>query len=110
MTRMLTLTIGAAVIAAAATAATASASGRIARRNGMQQGRIAQGIASGQLTAREAVRLERREVGLHREVGAMRRANGGVLTPAERGLVNRQQNRLSHGIWRLKHNDVCRHR
>ena len=106
MTRTrLALTIGTAMVAAAATAGVASAGGRIGRREGVQQGRIARGIAGGQFTAREAVRLERREVGLHREVGAMRRANGGVLTPAERGLVNRQQNRLSHGIWRLKHND-----
>ena len=99
------ITIGAALIAAAATAADAGATGRIGRREGRQQQRIAQGVASGQLTPRETVRLERRQVGLDREIRTMRRWNGGVLTPAERGLVNRQQNRLSHGIWRLKHND-----
>ncbi len=110
MARMLTLTIGAAVVAAAATAGTADAAGRIGVRDWRQQGRIAQGIASGRLTAQETARLERREVALNREVGAMRRANGGVLTPGERSLVNRQQNRLSLGIYRLKHNGVHQHR
>ncbi len=101
----LRIAIGTAVVALGAMAATAGAAAPIHQRKVNQQLRIAQGLKGGQLTAREAGRLERREVGLHREVGAMRRANGGALTPAERGLVNRQQNRLSHGIWRLKHND-----
>ena len=108
MTRMPTLMIAAAVIALGAMAASASAAAPIHQRKENQQLRIAQGVRSGQLTAREAVRLERREAGLNREIGAMRRGNGGVLTPGERGLVNRQQDRLSHAIYRLRHND--RHR
>jgi hypothetical protein len=101
----LRIALGTAVVALGAMAATASAAAPIHQRKENQQLRIAQGIRSGQLTAREAGRLERREVGLNRGICAMRRANGGVLTPAERGFVNRQQNRLSHGIYRLKHND-----
>jgi hypothetical protein len=38
----------------------------------------------------------------------MRRANGGPLTPAERALVNRQQNRLSRQIDRQKHDGQFR--
>ncbi len=111
MTRtQLRIAIGAVLLATSAMAANAAAAGPIQQRRENQQDRIAQGVASGQLTARETVRLERREVGLNREVGAMRRANGGVLTPGERCLVNRQQNRLSRGIYRFKHNGVRQHR
>ena len=81
----------------------AQAEGRIHRREERQQQRIAQGVGSGQLTAGETARLERREAGLNREIHAMRRVNGGPLTPAERALVNRQQNRLSRQICRQKH-------
>jgi hypothetical protein len=78
--------------------------GRISARAENQQDRIAAGIASGRLTAGEAARLEGREAGLNHEVRAMRRANGGTLTPGDRAVVNRQQNTLSRGIYRLKHN------
>jgi hypothetical protein len=84
--------------------ATAPASaGPITRRACDQQRRIAQGFRSGALTAREGLRLERREVRLGREVVGLRRANGGVLTRPERCLVNHQQNRLSRAIFRQKH-------
>jgi hypothetical protein len=69
-----------------------------------QQGRIANGIASGHLTAGETSRLEGREAGLNREVHADRQANGGTLTPQERQQVNRQQNNLSRSIYDDKHN------
>jgi len=77
--------------------------GRIARRKENQQDRIAQGIKSGQLTAGEAARLERKESLLNGEIRDMRKLNGGKLTPGERALVNRQQNRLSRQIYRQKH-------
>lgn len=77
--------------------------GRIARRKENQQDRIAQGIKSGQLTAGETARLERKEAGLNREIRGMRQLNGGKLTPKERALVNHQQNRLSRDIYRQKH-------
>ncbi len=78
--------------------------GKISARAENQQDRIAAGIASGRLTAGEAARLEGREAGLNHEVRAMRQANGGTLTPGDRAVVNRQQNTLSGGIYRLKHN------
>jgi hypothetical protein len=80
-----------------------AAPGRIARRKENQQARIAQGIGSGQLTAGETARLERREAGLNREIRGMRQENGGKLSPADRALVNHQQNRLSRQIYRQKH-------
>ena len=69
-----------------------------------QQGRIAQGVASGQLTAGETKNLENREAGLNKEIHNDRSANGGTLTPQERQQVNQQQNNLSKSIYNDKHN------
>jgi hypothetical protein len=81
----------------------AAEAGGISQRAERQQQRIAQGIRSGQLTARESARLEGREARLHRDVRTLRRANGGTLTPAERARVERRQDRLSRSIYRQKH-------
>ena len=97
-----------ALVAALGAATAAQAEGPIRQRKENQQGRIAQGLATGRLTAGEAARLERREAALNREERAMRRADGGRLTPGDRAVINRQQNRLSGSIYRLKHN--ARHR
>jgi hypothetical protein len=63
-----------------------------------QQGRIANGISSGRLSAGQAGHLENREAGVNREVHNDRAANGGTLTPQQRQQVNRQQNNLSKQI------------
>jgi hypothetical protein len=69
-----------------------------------QQGRIANGVSSGQLTAGETKNLEGRETGLNNEIHNDRTANGGTLTPQERQQVNQQQNNLSRSIYNDKHN------
>lgn len=69
-----------------------------------QQGRIANGVSSGQLTAGETKNLEGREAGLNNEIHNDRSANGGTLTPQERQQVNGQQNNLSKSIYNDKHN------
>jgi hypothetical protein len=69
-----------------------------------QQGRIANGISSGQLTPGETKNLENREAGLNKEIHNDRAANGGTLTPQERAKVNQQQNNLSKSIYNDKHN------
>jgi len=69
-----------------------------------QQGRIANGVSSGQLTAGETKNLESREAGLNKEIHNDRAANGGTLTPQERQRVNQQQNNLSKSIYNDKHN------
>jgi hypothetical protein len=74
-----------------------------------QQGRIANGISSGQLTAGETKNLEGREAGLNQEIRDDRQANGGRLTQQERQQVNRQQNNLSHSIYDDKHNGQTAH-
>ena len=69
-----------------------------------QQGRIANGVSSGQLTPRETKNLENREAGLNNEIHNDRAANSGRLTPQERQQVNGQQNNLSRSIYNDKHN------
>ena len=78
--------------------------GRIGYREQRQQKRIAEGIESGQLTPREAAKLEKQEARLNYEVRDFREDNGGKLTPREQAKVNRQLNQLSKEIYRLKHN------
>ncbi len=69
-----------------------------------QQKRIAQGVASGQLTARETANLEQKEARLQNEKADMREDNGGHLTAGEKVKLNHQQNVLSSQIYRDKHN------
>jgi hypothetical protein len=68
-----------------------------------QQDRIAAGIRDGQLNAREASNLERREYGINREVRFDRAHDCGRLTGAERFRINQQQNRLSRTIYIERH-------
>ncbi len=74
-----------------------------------QQGRIANGVASGQLTPRETAHLENREANLNQKIRTDRQANGGRLTPVERTQVNHQQNRDSQRIYNEKHNQHAEH-
>jgi len=108
MNRTTTFLTVATMVAALGTASAARAEGHIQWRKDNQQRRIAQGIASGQLTAREAFRLEGRESALNHEIRAMRWSNGGTLTAGERFVINRQQGRISGAIYRLKHNGCSR--
>jgi hypothetical protein len=80
-----------------------SLAAEVDRRQRNQQGRIAEGVESGELTPGETARLERKEARIHREIRRERAQNGGTLTPAERARVNRQENRLSRQIYREKH-------
>jgi hypothetical protein len=73
-----------------------------------QRDRIAQGIQSGQLTAGETARLENREVHTNQTARAMRAANGGKLTAADKQALNRQYNHTSNAIYRDKHNTAKR--
>jgi hypothetical protein len=74
-----------------------------------QQGRIANGVSSGRLTADETKKLEGRESRLNGEIHNERSANGGTLTPRERQQVNRQQNNLSRSVYDDKHNAATEH-
>jgi hypothetical protein len=82
--------------------------GTAARRSQRQQQRIAQGVHSGQLTAGETRNLENREASVNRERRNMRAENGGRLSARDRRAINRRQNRISHSIYRDKHNGARR--
>ena len=74
------------------------------RREARQQGRIAEGVESGQLTAGETARIEKQEQRIDNQIKTERAANGGHLTATERAQVNREQNRESRRIYAAKHN------
>jgi hypothetical protein len=75
----------------------------INRRKENQQDRIGDGIQSGQLTAREAGKLEKKESELNQEERDMRKLDNGHLTKADRATLNQQQNALSKDIYKQKH-------
>ena len=69
-----------------------------------QQDHVQHGIKSGQLTKREAARIQRHEKNIKTQLQSDRAANGGQLTTAERRQVVHAQNRAAHNIYELKHN------
>jgi hypothetical protein len=76
----------------------------VGQRKQNQQGRIAQGVKSGQLTPTETAKLEKQQKGINKQVAADRKANGGTLTASEKKQVNKEQNQASRNIYRKKHN------
>jgi len=76
----------------------------VGQRRENQQDRIAQGIQSGQLKPGETAHLERQQQSINREDAAMRKANGGTLTGADKQALNQRQNNASKNIYDKKHN------
>ena len=76
------------------------------KREDRQQARIAQGIESGQLTAKEAQHLEAREAKLASDE-AMAKADGKV-TRKERRKLQREADRNSEAIHHQKHDKQTR--
>lgn len=74
---------------------------RIDAREARQQKRIAQGLASGRLTEREANRLQKGEARIDR-VEDKAKADGAV-SAKEREHLTRMQNRESQAIFNQKH-------
>jgi hypothetical protein len=69
---------------------------RVNQRHANQAGRIAEGVASGALTARETTRLLAAERVIRGEERAYK--SDGVLTPLERADLHRDLNRASRSI------------
>jgi len=78
-------------------------SSQVGQRQTNQQQRIANGIASGKLSAGQTARIENHEAGINQEVHADRAANGGKLTSGEKQQVNHQLNQTSGQIYKDKH-------
>ena len=87
--------------AAFAQVANPTATPRIDRREAVQQQRIEQGVASGELTAKETARLEAQQ---GRIVSAEAKAKSdGVVTAKERAALTHRQDKASRNIRRNKH-------
>jgi hypothetical protein len=96
--------LAATTVASAASASTCSPS--INRRERDQAWRIHQGVRSGELTRGETRSLWHQEVEIRQDERAAKR--DGRLTWGERRKLDRELNRESERIYRLKHNDVDR--
>ena len=94
---VLALCLAAAGGAFAQTAATPG----IDQRAANEQKRIDQGVASGQLTPREAKRMEGRQAHIAKE--ETRAKSDGVVTAKERRRLVRHQDDASRAIYRQKH-------
>ena len=97
------LTAIAAGLAACTIAATASAQNTadVVQRDVNQQNRIEQGLKSGQLTTKEAGKLEREESHIDKmESNALK---DGKMTNAEKRRIERAENQASKDIYREKH-------
>ena len=74
---------------------------RVDKREANQQQRIEQGKASGQLTDREAARLEKGQVKVDAKEAAAKA--DGVVTRKERAKLAKAQNKQSKKIYKQKH-------
>ena len=81
--------------------AQSTATPNIDKREAMQQKRIDQGVQSGQLTQKEAARLEKGQDRI-KNMEAKAKADGKV-TPKEREHIEHAQNQESRKIYREKH-------
>ena len=75
---------------------------QIDQRQDRQERRIEQGVRSGELTPREAARLERGQARI-RQMERQALADGHI-SRRERAAINREQDRQNQLIARLKHN------
>ncbi len=75
--------------------------GVIKKREERQQKRIAEGIENGELTAREATRLEGEQTKI--EADRQKALSDGTMTKREKAKLTREQNRASRHIYRQKH-------
>ena len=87
-------------------AANAQTAGSEVQRDVNQQQRIEQGLKSGQLTNREAGRLERGESRIDRREA--RAGRDGVVDAGEQRRIQASENRESRRIYREKHDAQTR--
>jgi uncharacterized membrane protein YebE (DUF533 family) len=79
-----------------------TATPHVSKRQAVQQKRIADGVQSGELTARETANLEMREAKIQADKKAAKA--DGVVSDAERAKLQAEQNRASRKIYTKKHN------
>jgi hypothetical protein len=74
----------------------------INERQKRQQDRIGEGIQSGELTPKEATKLEAEQTKIQRKKRRFRR-NDGKLGPKEKAIITHDQNKASKHIYKEKH-------
>lgn len=82
--------------------AQSTATPNLSKRQVQQQKRIAEGVRSGELTAKETANLEAREAKIQADKHAAKA--DGVVTSAERAKLQAEENRASRKIYQKKHN------
>jgi opacity protein-like surface antigen len=105
MKRFMLFVLAAALMGSLAFAQTATP--KVTKRQANQQHRIKEGVKSGELTKGEAAKLEAREGKI--AVDKAKAKSDGVVTPAERAKLRREQNRASKKIYEKKHNEKEQH-
>ena len=105
MTALKSLAVAVSMLVAGTVVAQTATPG-ITERQENQKARIEQGVKSGQLTHREAARLRAEQRGIRAEK-RLAKADG-VVTPAERAKIRRDQRRASRDIYRQKHDAQTR--
>ncbi len=91
------------IAGAALLAGPAGRSGRLERRETLQEHRIAQGTQSGTLTPLELATLQRQDARIGARIDHAQA--DGVVTVGESLRINHAQNVESRRIYRKKHND-----
>jgi hypothetical protein len=71
-------------------------------RQKRQQERIGEGVASGELTPKETMKLEAEQAKIQRKKRRFRR-NDGKLGPKEKAILSHDQNKASKHIYKEKH-------
>ena len=102
MNRFMGVIVTGALVALTLTQPLLARAGEIEERQKRQQERIGEGIQSGELTKKEAVKLEAEEGKIQREKRRFRR-NDGKLGPKEKAKLNRDLNKASKDIYKEKH-------
>ena len=93
--------VAAAVAAIALPVAAQTSTPRVDQRQANQEARIQQGVQSGQLTAKEAAKLEKGQAKV--QAAEDKAKADGVVTPKERAKLAKKQNKQSRKIYREKH-------
>ena len=76
--------------------------GAIEERQKRQQERIGEGIQSGELKPKEAMKLEAEQAKIRRKKRRFRR-NDGKLGPKEKAIIKHDQDKASKHIYKEKH-------
>jgi hypothetical protein len=79
----------------------------IRERQQHQQERISEGVKSGQLTKKEAMKLEAEQAKIQRKKRRYKKS-GGTLTPQEKADIMSDQDKASKHIYKEKHDAQTR--